>query len=172
MTKIKFDLDMPKDEQGSNWMRRPLHKSQISYAARDASVLLPLLRKLAEEAKAKRMDPIVGPRLNCLPREMDRLLGKIRNYQIPESDSVLKKIRRLGLDDAAITTAKKLTKLRHDWGNSGDVSAVMELSNKWIIARLQVLPKTKDDLRKSISNPYFSRDHIDDLWETFSDINM
>jgi ribonuclease D len=172
MTKIKLGLDMPKDEQDSNWMLRPLRGAQVSYASRDASVLLPLLRALAEEAKIKRTDPVVGPRLASLPCEMSRLLNKIHNYKIPESNLVLDKIRYLGLDEVAIVTAKKITKLRHNWGNLGDVSAVMELSNKWIIARLQSFPKTKDDLRKSISNPHFSRARIDDLWEVFADIKL
>lgn len=171
MTKIKLGLDMPKDEQDSNWMHRPLRRAQTSYAARDASVLLPLLRALAEEAKMKRTDPVVGPRLELLPREMNHILSKVRNYQVPESNAVLDKIRRLGLGEAAITTAQKLINLRHHWGNLGDVSAVMELGNKWIIARLQILPATKDDLRRSISNPYFYRARIDDLWEIFSDVN-
>jgi ribonuclease D len=172
MTQIKLGLDMPKDEQDSNWMHRPLRKAQVYYAARDASVLLPLLRTLAEEAACKQADPIIGPRLKRLPCEMHKLLAKIHNYQMPESNSVLDKIRRLGLGEVAMIIAKKLTALRHYWGNLGDIAAVMELSNKWVIARLQDMPKTKEDLRKSLSNPHFARTHIDDLWEVFLGTNL
>jgi len=172
MTKTKLGLDIPKDEQDSNWIYRPLRETQISYAARDVAVLLPLLRTLADEVEIKRTDSIVGPQLALLPLEMKHLMNKIRHYQVPESDAVLDKIRRLRLGAVALLTAKKITNLRHHWGNLGDVAAVMELSNRWIIARLQSPPKTKDDLIKSISNPHFPRAHIDDLWNVFSNISL
>jgi len=47
MARVKLGLEIPKEEQDSNWMHRPLRQAQISYAARDATLLLPLLRTLA-----------------------------------------------------------------------------------------------------------------------------
>ena len=168
MAKVKLGLDISKDEQGSNWLHRPLRKSQVIYAARDASILLPLLRTLAEEVETKRIDPVIGPRLSRLPHEIKQLMARIQNYQTPESNSVLDAIRRLGLDEEVIEIANRITKLRHDWGNHGDVAAVMELGNKWIVARLTCPPKSKEDLRVSICNPYFSKAHLDDLWVALS----
>jgi flagellar assembly factor FliW len=83
MARLKLGLEIPKEEQDSNWMHRPLREAQISYAARDAALLLPLLRTLALEAEAKRDDPEVGPRLAQLPGEMRRLLHPGAPYRPP-----------------------------------------------------------------------------------------
>lgn len=37
---------LPKEEQTSDWSRRPLTHEQVEYAARDAEVLLPLADRL------------------------------------------------------------------------------------------------------------------------------
>jgi len=165
MARLKLGLEIPKEEQDSNWMHRPLREAQISYAARDATLLLPLLRTLAKEADAKRQDPVVGPCLERLPEEMRRMLQRVRHYQAPDGHPVLEKIRNLGLGEAAMEKARRLTELRHRWGNQGDVAAVMELGNRWIIARLEHPPKTREALERCMPNPRFRRARLDALWE-------
>jgi len=50
-----FDVNLPKDEQRSDWSRRPLTQQQMSYAAADVLYLLPLAERLWRELKeAKR----------------------------------------------------------------------------------------------------------------------
>jgi ribonuclease D len=165
MARLKLGLDIPKEEQDSNWMLRPLRSSQISYAARDATLLLPLLRALAREAEAKRDDPEVGPGLSRLPAEMGQVLHRVRHYQAPETHPVLEKVRHLGLGEAALEKARKLTDMRHRWGNQGDVAAVMELGNRWILARLEHPPATREALERCMPNPRFRRARLDAIWE-------
>lgn len=165
MARVKLGLEIPKEEQDSNWMLRPLRQAQISYAARDASLLLPLLRTLALEAEEKRLDPVAGPGLRELPAEMRRLLRRVRQYRAPETNPVMDKIRHLGLGEDAMDKARRLTELRHRWGNQGDVAAVMELGNRWIIARLEHPPKTKEALERCIPNPRFRRTRLEAIWE-------
>ena len=169
MARVKLGLEIPKEEQDSNWMHRPLRQAQISYAARDATLLLPLLRTLAEEAETKRLDPVIGPQLAQLPGEMRRLIQRVRNYQQPTGNPVIEKIRHLGLGEAAVDKARKLTDLRHRWGNQGDVAAVMELGNRWIIARLEHPPKTREALERCMPNPRFRRARLEALWEILGD---
>jgi len=169
MARLKLGLEIPKEEQDSNWMHRPLREAQISYAARDATLLLPLLRTLALEAEEKMSDPVVGPALKGLPGEMRRLLHRVRHYQTPENNPVLDKIRHLGLGEEAIEKARRLTDLRHRWGNQGDVAAVMELGNRWIVARLTHPPKTKEALERCMPNPRFRRNRLEALWEVLGD---
>jgi ribonuclease D len=164
MARVKLGLDIPKEEQDSNWMHRPLREAQISYAARDATLLLPLLRTLAVEAEAKREDPLVGPALAGLPAEMGRMLYRVRHYQAPDNNPVLEKIRHLGLGEEAMAKARQLTELRHRWGNQGDVAAVMELGNRWIVARLEHPPTSKEALERCIPNPRFRRARLDAIW--------
>jgi ribonuclease D len=169
MARIKLGIEIPKEEQDSNWMLRPLRDSQISYAARDATLLLPLLRSLAEEAEVKREDPQAGPSLAALPGEMRRLLQRIRHYREPEGNPVLDKVRNLGLGEAAVEKARKLTELRRRWGNQGDVAAVMELGNRWILARLEHPPRSKEALERCMPNPRFRRTRLDALWEVLGE---
>jgi len=165
MARLKLGVEIPKEEQDSNWMHRPLREAQISYAARDAALLLPLLRTLATEAEAKKDDPEVGPRLAQLPGEMRRTIQRVRSYRQPLDHPVVEKIRHMGLGEAAVEKARLLTNLRHEWGNLGDVAAVMELGNRWILARVEHPPKSREALERCIPNPRFRRNRLEALWD-------
>ncbi len=169
MARIKLGIDIPKEEQDSNWMLRPLRDTQISYAARDATLLLPLLRALAEEAEAKRQDPVVGPRLAALPGEVKQLMHRVRHYRRPERHPIVEKVRALGLGARAEEQARQLSELRLQWGNEGDVAAVMEMGNRWLLARLQHPPRNKEALERSIPNPRFRRKRLEALWNVLGD---
>lgn len=169
MAKLKLGLNIPKEEQDSNWMLRPLRESQISYGARDAALLLPLLRRLAAEAEEKKEDPEIGPRLANLPREMRSLFNRIRAYRPPDSDSLVEKVRALGLGSRAEDKARQLLEMRHAWGNEGDVAAVMEMGMRWIMARLQHPPTSKEALERTIPNPRFRRKRLEALWEVLGE---
>jgi ribonuclease D len=169
MARLKLGVEIPKEEQDSNWMYRPLREAQVTYAARDATLLLPLLRALAREAEEKREDPHVGPRLAQLPGEMRRTIQKIRTYRPPTDHPVVDKVRHLGLGEKAVEKAQRLMNLRHLWGNQGDVAAVMELGNRWILARLEHPPRTREALERCIPNPRFRRNRLDALWEVLGD---
>lgn len=167
MARLKLGIDIPKEEQDSNWMLRPLRDTQISYASRDAALLLPLLRTLADEAEARRDDPEIGPRLKALPGEIRHLLKRIRAYKPPAHDPVVEKVRHLG--DLAVERARRLTALRWAWGNEGDVAAVMELGNRWLMARLAHPPASLEALERTIPNPRFRRKRSQALWEVFQE---
>jgi ribonuclease D len=54
-------VDLPKGEQRSDWLRRPLTQSQCEYAAQDVSYLLPVWRELHSKAiECERMDWILA----------------------------------------------------------------------------------------------------------------
>jgi ribonuclease D len=170
MAKQKLGVDIPKAEQHSNWLHRPLRASQLDYAARDAALLLPLLRELAAEAEQKRgVDEDIEGCLAELPNEVKDMLAKIENYAPPQEPLLVEKVRALGLPLDAEIHAKKLLDLRHAWGNEGDVAAVMELGNNWIITRVKYPPKSKDALRRTIRNRKFCRKRIDSLWKVFTE---
>ena len=167
MARLKLGIEIPKEEQDSNWMLRPLRESQLEYAARDAALLLPLLRRLGEEANAKKDDPAAAGRLASLPAEMRALFRRIRAYKKPDHDPVVAKARSLG--EEAEARARKLTELRAAWGNEGDIGAIMEMGNRWILARIEHPPRTKEALERSIPNPRFRRKRADALWAVFQE---
>lgn len=165
MARLKLGIDIPKEEQDSNWMLRPLRESQLSYASRDAALLLPLLRLLADEAEIRREEPGIGPRLAALPGELRHLMKRVRAYHTPDHDPIVDKVRHLG--GLAVERACRLCTLRRAWGNEGDVAAVMELGNRWLLARLSHPPASREALERTIPNPRFRRKRIEALWEVF-----
>ena len=167
MAKVKLGIEIPKEEQDSNWMLRPLRESQLEYGARDAALLLPLLRRLADEAAEKLDDAVTSARLANLPREMRTLFRRIRAYKKPEFDLIVAKARSLG--DEAARRAQQLTNLRAAWGNEGDIGAMMEMGNRWILARVEHPPASKEALERTIPNPRFRRKRLDALWAIFQD---
>lgn len=171
MARLKLGIEIPKEEQDSNWMSRPLRDSQITYAARDATLLLPLLRTLAREAEERKDEPAVAAALARLPREMAALKARIRAYRPPGDSPLLEKVRRMGLGSEAERKARRLLELRYIWGNEGDVAAVMELGARWILARLNRPPRTREELERAIPNPRFRRRRLEALWEVVGDPN-
>jgi ribonuclease D len=172
MAMHKLGIDIPKQEQDSNWMLRPLRKSQINYAARDAALLLPLLRELALEAEQRRAtDPEIERNLKQIPQTLKQMLRHIKDYVPPTESLLMKKIKTMGLGLTAESRANRLLDFRHKWGNEGDIAAVMELGNRWIIARVQYPPKTLEALERTIPNPRFRKRRIESLWKVFSQKN-
>ncbi len=167
MAKLHLGLDIPKEEQDSNWMLRPLRHTQISYAARDAALLLPLLRSLAHEVEERKEDAEVQMRMANLPREMAHLMHRVRHYRQQRNHPVVEKALAMGLGESAAQKARQIAELRLEWGNEGDVAAVMELGNRWILARLLHPPKSKEALERCIPNPRFRAKRLDALWEVF-----
>lgn len=169
MARLKLGVEIPKEEQDSNWMLRPLRPSQVSYAARDATLLLPLLRALGDEAEARRGEPAVAAALARLPAEIAALKARVRAYRPPGGSPMLDKIRRMGLGAEAERKASRLLDLRYQWGNEGDVAAVMELGARWILARLHRPPRSREELERVIPNPRFRRRRLEALWEILGD---
>jgi ribonuclease D len=165
MAKAKLGIDIPKHEQDSNWMLRPLRESQLNYAARDAALLLPLLRELASEAEARRRtEPELAGLLSRLPGDVSHLLGRIRDYATPSDPPLVYKILSMGLGQDIADRARRLVDLRHRWGNEGDVAAVMELGNRWITAQARLPPRSKEALARTIRNQRFLKKRLDALW--------
>lgn len=170
MSKQKLGINIPKEEQDSNWLSRPLRESQLKYAGRDAALLLPLLRCLADEAEHRRTsEPEIDFRLKQLPSDTRQMLSKIDNYVQPDTPLVVEKARAMGLLPVAEVRARRLLDMRHKWGNEGDIAAVMELGNRWILARLQYPPKNRSALEKTIRNWRFCKKRIDSLWKIFTE---
>jgi len=64
-----FGVHMPKDEQRSDWSRRPLTQRQLNYAASDVLYLIELTEKLTRELKAAK-------RLRWAQEEFETLCGR------------------------------------------------------------------------------------------------
>ena len=162
VAKIKLGIEVDKEEQDSNWVLRPLRESQLHYAAQDAALLLPLLRRLADEVEDRKDEADIQARVAQLPHEMEVLFRRIRAYQPPTTEPVVEKAAYLG--EEAESIARKFCELRIQWGNSGDVGAIMEMGNRWILQCAERIPSRRELFDKTIRNPRFLKAHGDELW--------
>lgn len=162
VARIKLGIEVDKEEQDSNWVLRPLRESQLHYAAQDAALLLPLLRRLADEVDDRKDEPDIQARVAQLPHEMEVLFRRIRAYQPPTTEPVVEKAAYLGEESESI--ARKFCELRIQWGNSGDVGAIMEMGNRWILQCAEHIPSRRELFDKTIRNPRFLKAHGDELW--------
>ena len=71
-----FGVELPKGQQRSNWLKRPLSASQIRYAGLDVAYLLP-----AREILGARLDEL--GRLDWFEEEMQRLIDAARTKMDP-----------------------------------------------------------------------------------------
>ncbi len=162
VAKIKLGIEVDKEEQDSNWVLRPLRESQLRYAAQDAALLLPLLRRLADEVEDRKDESEIQSRVAQLPREMEALFKRIQAYQPPVVEPVVEKAAYLGEDAGDI--ARKFCELRVEWGNRGDIGAIMEMGNRWILRCAEQIPQRRELFNKTIRNPRFLKAHGDELW--------
>ena len=72
LTQQHFDVNLPKDEQRSDWSTRPLTQSQLSYAAADVLYLIPLAEILAKELKRVRREAWAQEEFEALERRVWR----------------------------------------------------------------------------------------------------
>jgi ribonuclease D len=134
-----FDVNLPKDEQRSDWSRRPLTDQQLSYAAADVLYLLPLAEKLSRELReAKRRRWAVEEfealcRRKWPDREFDAL-GYLR----------IKGARKL--DPKALSVLRELYLVRDKRAREMDRPPFKVLGNRTLIEIAERRPKKLAEL--------------------------
>lgn len=86
--------ELSKQEQMSNWLRRPLTPRQVEYAIADVRYLIPLRNKLTERARALK-------RLDWLREEMIPLTQE-DSYRMPPAEECYR-----GLDSPSLTPSQR-----------------------------------------------------------------
>ena len=71
LVSVMFDVDLPKDKQRTNWLKRPLSKAQEDYAALDVAYLMPAWKQL--RARLRQLD-----REDWLQEELEPLFDPTR----------------------------------------------------------------------------------------------
>ena len=134
-----FEVILPKEEQRSDWSRRPLTEKQLRYAVADAVYLIPLAEKLERELrKASRLTWAQEEfeavcRREWPPREFDRL-GYLR----------IKGARRV--DPQALAILRELYLMRDGRAREADRPAFKVLGNRTMIEISERAPGTLAEL--------------------------
>ena len=121
-----FDVSLPKDEQRSDWSRRPLTPKQLSYAASDVLYLIKLAEKLEKELRrAKRLDWAMDEfETLCGRRWPDREFDKLGYLRIKGARS---------LDPVELAILRELFLLRDERAREIDRPPFKVLGNRTLL---------------------------------------
>jgi ribonuclease D len=134
-----FDVNLPKDEQRSDWSRRPLTEQQMSYAAADVLYLLPLAERLWRELRDAKRNRWAVEEFEALcrrrwpEREFDEL-GYLR----------IKGARKL--DPKALSVLRALYLVRDRRAREMDRPPFKVLGNRTLIEIAERRPKKMSEL--------------------------
>jgi ribonuclease D len=136
-----FGVVLPKDEQRSDWSRRPLSDKQLSYAASDVLYLIKLAEKLEKELrKAGRLDWAQSDfAALCQRRWPDREFDKLGYLRI--------KGARV-LDPVSLAVLRELFLMRDQRAREIDRPPFKVLGNRTLLEIAGTHPETMDGLSK------------------------
>jgi len=136
-----FGVNLPKDEQRSDWSRRPLTPKQMSYAASDVLYLIPLAQKLEKELRAAK-------RLKWAMEDFEALDG--REWPEREFDELgylrIKGARRL--DPKSLSILRELFLMRDLRAREMDRPPFKVLGNRALLEIAEDPPRKLADLSK------------------------
>jgi ribonuclease D len=134
-----FDVNLPKDEQRSDWSRRPLSQQQMSYAAADVLYLLPLAELLWRELReAKRQRWAIEEfEALCRRRWPDREFDELGYLRI-------KGARKL--DPKALAVLRELYLVRDRRAREMDRPPFKVLGNRTLVEIAERRPKKISEL--------------------------
>jgi ribonuclease D len=139
LAKRHFDVDLPKDEQRSDWSLRPLTSQQMNYAAADVLYLLPLAEKVRKELRKAHRDSWAEEEFEALcerqwpEREFDAL-GYLR----------IKGARRL--DSRGLSVLRELYVMRDKRAREIDRPPFKVLGNRALLEIAELMPVRLSDL--------------------------
>lgn len=139
LAKRHFDVDLPKDEQRSDWSLRPLTSQQMNYAAADVLYLLPLAEKVRKELRKAHRDSWAEEEFEALcerqwpEREFDAL-GYLR----------IKGARRL--DSRGLSVLRELYVMRDKRAREIDRPPFKVLGNRTLLEIAELMPLRLSDL--------------------------
>ncbi len=139
LAKRHFDVDLPKDEQRSDWSLRPLTAQQMNYAAADVLYLLPLAEKVRKELRKAHRDSWAEEEFEALcerqwpEREFDAL-GYLR----------IKGARRL--DSRGLSVLRELYVMRDKRAREIDRPPFKVLGNRTLLEIAELMPVRLPDL--------------------------
>lgn len=134
-----FDVNLPKDEQRSDWSRRPLTPRQMSYAAADVLYLIPLAEKLGKELRDAKRRRWADEEFQALCR---------RSWPEREFDALgylrIKGARKL--DPKSLAVLRELYLVRDKRAREMDRPPFKVLGNRTLIEIAERRPKKLEEL--------------------------
>jgi ribonuclease D len=142
-----FGVKMSKDQQRTDWSRRPLKEAQISYAASDVEYLIELSQKLERELKAKK-------RLTWAQAEFEALEEKVWPEREFDTDGYLRIKGAKQLAPSGLAVLKALFLMRDARARELDRPPFKVLGNGTLLDLARNPPRQKRALlgRKGVTD--------------------
>ncbi len=134
-----LDVDLPKGDRLTDWLRRPLTDDQLQYAASDVEFLLPLVDRLWSELAE------LG-RTEWVDEESMLMLSRPRNRRPPD-EAVTRIKEARGLRGKARMVATAVAAWRERRAADLDVPVRQVLSDLGVVAVAQQAPGSMNELR-------------------------
>jgi ribonuclease D len=134
-----YGIKLSKDEQRSNWGKRPLSDKQIAYARIDTHFLVDVYNKLVPELEQQNMT-------GAAYGEFDRQMREILIPAESNPDRYLKMKGAKQLNPSQLAKLKALFLWREAAASKKDVPPFKIMSNPGILGIAEVAPRTTKDL--------------------------
>ena len=134
-----FDIKLPKDEQRSDWSRRPLTDKQLTYAASDVQFLIRLAEKLERELKKAR-------RLEWAQDEFQTLTQRVWPARPFDRLGYLRIKGARHLDPTGLSILRELYLMRDARARDVDRPPFKVLGNRTLLEVAQTKSKTGKEL--------------------------
>lgn len=133
-----FGLELPKGETRSNWLARPLSKSQLEYAALDVAYLVPIRERLVAQLEAKQ-------RLHWAAEEFERLAELARARLDPAWG--YERIKKGKLTTRQRGVLRALSDWREEAARERDLPRSFVVADDVLVQLARSRPRTVDELR-------------------------
>ncbi|MBP6683687.1 MAG: ribonuclease D [Halioglobus sp.] len=140
LVKLVCDIELPKGETTSDWLRRPLTTSQCEYAAQDVAWLLPVWRHLEQLCLQQ------GKESWVLSDGRDAIAA----YNSPGNDYFKRFKNAWKLDSRQLATLRAVCEWRELAARSRDKPRGWIIDDPACVQLAQFDPKTADELRSQV----------------------
>lgn len=140
LVKLVCDVDLPKGETTSDWLKRPLSASQCEYAAQDVAWLLPLWRHLDEL---------------CLQQDKEDWVladgaDAVAAYRNSDNDSLKRFKNAWKLNPRQLATLMAVCAWREDTARRRDKPRGWIIDDQACMQLAQVNPQTRQELQSQV----------------------
>ena len=134
-----FDIDLPKEQQRSDWLKRPLSDSQIRYASLDVALLLPLWERL-------RARLVEAGRLDWLEQDCARLVDDVMQRLDPRNQ--FDRLYKGSLRERQARVLWGLVEFREQQARRRDLPRGFVLKDECLVRIARGLPRSKRELQQ------------------------
>lgn len=138
LMKTLFDVDLPKVEQRSDWLHRPLSESQVRYASLDVAYLLPARELLTERLAACGRSEWAEQEFGSLPEVCRARL---------DPEQVFARLHRRSMSEAQTAVLHALSAWREAEARRRDLPRGFVVADAALVEVARRLPRRAADLR-------------------------